>query len=180
MKTVTIPLSGLFEVHTQRDQVNAEKMTKLINGRGNAFSRDPAYDHVTASAFILNEERSKVLLTHHAKLGKWFQLGGHCDGIKDPFFSALKEAYEESGLLRIEAPSRQIFDIDIHLIPSIKGDPAHYHYDIRYIFYADEHQETVISEESNDLKWIPLGELEQYTQDYGVLVLKEKPAGFTS
>lgn len=95
-----IPYSGNYQINDQRDQDMAERTSKLIKDEALAFSKKLLSGHITASVFLINATRDKVLLTHHAKLGKWLQLGGHCDGIKDPFFNAHKEAYEESGLSR--------------------------------------------------------------------------------
>ncbi|MFY0311407.1 hypothetical protein ACFMBG_16070 [Leisingera sp. D0M16] len=54
-----------------------------------AFGRNPETGHVTGSAFVMSPDMKSVLLTHHRKLGRWFQLGGHCDGIADVPFVAL-------------------------------------------------------------------------------------------
>ena len=54
--------------------------------------------HLTGSAWIVSPDRTRTLLTHHRKLGKWLQLGGHADGDPDLLAVALREAREESGL----------------------------------------------------------------------------------
>lgn len=171
---MNIPLSGEYLISSERDQELADRVVNLIETENLAFSKKLLAGHITASAFLLNKQRDKVLLTHHAKLGKWLQLGGHCDGIKDPRYAALKEAYEESGLPRIDHLSDQILDIDIHEIPEHKGVPAHLHYDIRYALEADDQQAFIISDESNDLKWVPLIELEDYNPEPSLLVMRDK------
>lgn len=177
---MNIPFSGEYFISSQRDQKLANRVVNLIETEGLAFSRKLLTGHVTASAFLINKQRDKVLLTHHAKLGKWLQLGGHCDGIKDPRFAALKEAYEESGLERVDHISDHILDIDIHGIPEHKGIPAHLHYDIRYALEADDQQPLIISDESNDLKWVPLLELEDYNSEPSLLVFRDKLPAFLS
>lgn len=84
----------------------------------------------------MNAAGTHVLLTHHRKLGAWFQLGGHADGESDVSKVALQEALEESGLQDLELVGEHIFDIDIHLIPARKGDPDHYHFDVRFLVRA--------------------------------------------
>jgi 8-oxo-dGTP pyrophosphatase MutT (NUDIX family) len=175
---VNIPYSGNYQISDQRDQDMADRICQLISEEELAFSKKLLKGHVTASVFLINSNRDKVLLTHHAKLQKWLQLGGHCDGIKDPFYNAQKEAYEESGLTRIEIVSRQILDIDIHPIPEHKGVPAHFHYDIRYVFEADNNDKLNISDESHDLKWVPLNQLEDYNDDSRLLVMRDKLEAF--
>lgn len=173
-----IPYSGAYQIYDQRDQDMADRICRLIADEELAFSKRLLSGHVTASVFLINITRDKVLLTHHAKLQKWLQLGGHCDGIKDPFYNAHKEAYEESGLTRIDPVSRQILDIDIHPIPEHKGVPAHEHYDVRYLFEADEKEPLNISDESNELKWVPLDQLEDYNDDLRLVVMRDKLDAF--
>src|SRR5829696_373483 len=93
--------------------------------------------HLTGSAWIVSPERARTLLTHHHKLDKWLQLGGHADGERDLLAAALREAREESGLIHIRAVAPEIFDVDRHWIPPRKTEPGHYHYDLRFLFEAD-------------------------------------------
>jgi 8-oxo-dGTP pyrophosphatase MutT (NUDIX family) len=100
-----------------------------------------------------------VLLTHHRKLGKWLQLGGHADGDPDLLAVALREAREESGLARLRALSPAPFDVDRHWIPERKSEPAHWHYDLRFLIEADPDEPLVVTHESRDLAWIELAQV---------------------
>lgn len=126
----------------------------FVNQHSNCFERSLEIGHITASAWILNKDGSHALLTHHAKLDRWFQLGGHCDGDSDVLRVALKEAQEESGILEIAPVSNKIFDIDIHLIPENKKEKAHYHYDVRFLLQVMSDEQIVKNSESKDLSWI--------------------------
>ncbi|WP_416670844.1 NUDIX hydrolase [Egbenema bharatensis] len=137
----------------------------------NWYDRHNLKGHITASAWIVAADA--VLLTHHRKLNQWFQLGGHCDE-PDVMGSAFREAIEESGLKRLSYPET-IFDVDVHLIPERKGIPAHHHFDIRYCLVGDRSEPLMVSSESHDLRWVPLTELEHYTQDPSVLRMRDKP-----
>ncbi len=161
---------GRFQAQTARDTEQWARFADLVSAHGDyAFSRDPLIGgHITGSAFILSPDRRAVLLTHHRKLNIWVQLGGHCDGIADVRFVALKEAYEESGLTRLRMLSDEIFDIDIHEIPANPKEPAHLHYDARFLMQA-EAGEIVVSDESHDLKWVPLTDIQTYTREASVL-----------
>ena len=116
--------------------------------------------HLTASAWVLDQSHLYVLLTKHRKLCRWLQLGGHADGDCDLKRVALREAQEESGLVSITPGSMLPFDIDVHTIPARNEVPTHLHYDVRFWFTADINEPLIVSQESTDLKWISLHDLE--------------------
>ncbi len=129
--------------------------------------------HVTGSAWIVCPNRRRVLLTHHRKLQKWLQLGGHSDGDANTLNVAQREAEEESGL-RVKRIHDAVFDIDIHTIPARGEDPEHKHYDVRFLFEADDRAPLTISSESNDLTWISLKNLSTVTSEESVLRMARK------
>lgn len=133
--------------------------------------------HITGSAWIINKEGTKCFLTHHKKLNIWVQLGGHTEEEESVQVSAYREAIEESGFKNLRQLSHTIYDVDVHLIPERKGLPAHYHYDIRYAFIADENEMFQISDESHDLKWVDLKDIDKYSKDPSILRMVEKMEG---
>jgi 8-oxo-dGTP pyrophosphatase MutT (NUDIX family) len=141
-----------------------EKFLKLLE-HPRAFFRDHLPGHITGSAWIIDEPRQHAFLTHHAKLNRWLQPGGHADGEENVFQVALREAIEETGLKSLKPFSTSIFDIDIHTIPARQDFPEHDHYDIRFLFTASLNEKFTISEESNDLAWIPLDKIDSYAND---------------
>jgi 8-oxo-dGTP pyrophosphatase MutT (NUDIX family) len=138
-----------------------------------AFQRTHLPGHITGSAWIVNKTKDQTLLVHHAKLNKWVQPGGHADGDENVLQVALREAEEETGLRNFKI-TETIFDIDIHTIPERKDFPQHQHYDIRYLLEADTNEQIVVSEESHDVKWIAISDLEKFTLERSVLRMKEK------
>jgi len=142
-------------------------------GHPNCFQRTHLPGHITGSAWIINPERTKTLLVHHAKLNKWVQPGGHADGDENVLRVALREGEEETGLKRLK-PVENIFDVDIHTIPLRKDFPEHLHYDIRFFVEADESEKIIVSEESHDVRWIALNQLGQFSNERSVLRMKEK------
>jgi 8-oxo-dGTP pyrophosphatase MutT (NUDIX family) len=150
------------------------RIIRFIEQFEDCFERTQLSGHITASALIVNKQRTHTLLTHHHKLEKWLQLGGHSDGDPDPLNVAMREAEEESGLKNVVPVSNSIFDVDVHTIPARKNEPEHFHYDIRFLFEADDTQSLVISEESKDLAWIPLKEIERYTTEESMLRMVRK------
>jgi 8-oxo-dGTP pyrophosphatase MutT (NUDIX family) len=127
------------------------------------YHRDHLPGHMTGSAWILNHERTKVALLHHAKLNKWLQPGGHADGDEDILHVALREAEEETGLQNLALLTTGIFDIDIHLIPARADFPAHDHYDIRFAFITSPNAFLQVSNESHAVEWINLHEAASYS-----------------
>ena len=124
-----------------------------------AFERTHATGHFTGSAFVVSADGARVLLTHHAKLNLWLQPGGHADGDTDLARVALREAEEETGVPQLRLEDGEIFDLDRHLIPARKGDPDHWHYDVRYVVRAGADERFVVSEESHALAWRPVAAL---------------------
>jgi 8-oxo-dGTP pyrophosphatase MutT (NUDIX family) len=129
----------------------ADFMEFLVE-HGDAFEREFTIGHFTGSAWLVSADGSRVLLTHHRKLDRWLQLGGHADGDSDLMRVALREAEEESGLdgLTVEP---DIFDLDRHRIPARGDDPEHWHYDVRYVVHAGANEAFVVSDESHALAW---------------------------
>lgn len=162
---------GCFTPLDARDRDMWARLVRFCATEPRAFERDPLTSHVTASAFVLSSDFTSVLLTHHAKLDRWLQLGGHCDGIQDACFNATKEAYEESGLSRIRLLTPEVFDVDVHQIPASAKEPAHLHYDVRYLFVA-EAGEPLVSEESHALAWVPLDQLGEEAESVAVVARK--------
>lgn len=146
----------------------------FVTAETDCFERSLAIGHVTGSAWIVNEDASQVLLTHHAKLDRWLQLGGHADGDSDVLAVAMKEAREESGLLDFEPVGDGIFDLDIHPIPARKSDPEHLHYDVRYVLRATGSTDYIVSDESHDLRWVTLDEVEELTVEESMLRMVRK------
>ncbi|MEE3331941.1 MAG: NUDIX hydrolase [Myxococcota bacterium] len=152
---------------------------RLVERHANCFERDCLPGHITASAWISSEDGSRFLLTHHRKLGRWLQLGGHADGENDVLAVARREACEESGMSDFELlPARggsPLLDIDVHVIPARKGEPEHEHHDMRVLLVARDGQQLAISDESIDLRWFEWSELETVgEQDQSILRLARK------
>jgi len=123
-----------------------------------AAERSLSFGHLTGSAWLVDAAGTRVLLTHHRKLDRWLQLGGHADGDVDLARVALREAEEESGLrdLVVEA---EIFDLDRHEIPARGDEPAHWHYDVRHVVRALGGEDFVVSDESHALGWCDIAAL---------------------
>ena len=114
--------------------------------------------HFTGSAWLVSADSQRVLLTHHRKLGRWLQLGGHADGDGDLAQVALREAGEESGLADLSVET-EIFDMDRHRIPARGSEREHLHYDVRFVVRAHGCESFEVSEESHALAWRRIEEI---------------------
>lgn len=134
---------------------------RFVHAYPDCAYRELLIGHLTGSAWIVNPALTRVLLTHHRKLGKWLQLGGHADGDLDLAAVAMREAEEESGRKNLKLLDPAIFDLDIHLIPARGVEPEHWHYDLRFLIGADDTEAFTISSESKDLAWIDLDQVSE-------------------
>lgn len=149
-------LSLLHSYHSTYPEELAYKkeIIEFIEQYPDCFERSLAVGHITASAWLLSADYSQALLMHHTKLDLWVQFGGHCDGDSDVLRVAIKEAQEESGIQAIVPVSTTIFDIDVHRIPARKMEPAHTHYDIRFLLAVVDDVSFCKNQESQELRWI--------------------------
>lgn len=159
------------------ESIFVEQFIELLQ-HPDAYQRYHLPGHITGSAWIIDPHHKAALLVHHAKLNKWLQPGGHSDGDENTLAVALKEANEETGIMNFEIPNTSFFDLDIHPIPERKDMPAHFHFDVRFLFYASNNDEIKVSEESHDVKWIPFEELQSKTgNNTSILRMLEKTRG---
>ncbi len=134
----------------------AADMIRFAEEHSDCLHRTCVPGHLTGSAWIVDPPRCCTLLTHHRKLDKWLQLGGHADGDGDLLAVALREAREESGLTRLRAVSPVVFDVDRHWIPPRKNEAGHHHYDVRFMIEADPAEPLTVTSESKDLAWVEI------------------------
>ena len=152
---------------------------EFVAANPGCFERANTAGHFTGSALVVNPSLTKVLLTHHRKLDMWLQLGGHADGVPRLHEVAMTEANEESGLTDLSLLSYEAdtfgpdfktdiplpFDLDWHGIPARASEPAHIHYDVRYVVLAKSEAPPQVSHESHDVRWMTLDEARALTSE---------------
>ena len=176
------PVLALLRAHAARpldahEAAMAADMISFVEQYAECAERSFAVGHLTGSAWIVDRDQKRTLLTHHFKLNKWLQLGGHADGELNALAVALREAREESGLTKLRVVDAAIFDVDRHLIPARKTEPDHWHYDIRFMIEADQAEPLVVTDESHDLAWIEIARMADYNAEESMLRMARKTLG---
>lgn len=138
-----------------------DRYVAYLEQHPDALTRACRPHHLTASMLVLDESRGRVLLTLHAKSGRWFQLGGHAEpGDTTLAGAALREALEESGLAGsdLRATPTPVL-LDEHPVPFCgPGEDVH-HLDVVFAGVARDGAAHRVSEESLDVAWWPVDDL---------------------
>lgn len=173
-ESVIATLSGWEPPDAGQDSLR-HAVLAFVAARDDACRRECVPGHVTASALVLDDAGDRVLLTLHRRLGRWVQLGGHCDeGDADIVAAALREATEESGVdgLRM-AP--ELAAVHVHPVVCSLGVPTR-HLDLQFVARAPAGAQIAISDESEDLRWWPADALPEGT-DHALAYLVSRALG---
>lgn len=160
MKTVVEEILNYMPFNEEEDR---DKMVILdyLSKNEDAFYRENKVSHMTASGWIVNKEKTKVLMAYHNIYHSWSWLGGHADGNEDLLSVALKEAKEESGVEHIRPLLDSIFSLEILSVDGHykNGEyvPTHTHMNVTYLLEADENDPVFIKQDENSaVGWFAL------------------------
>lgn len=159
-----------FEPYNEQERADKEIMLHLIDTYKDVLTRENKVCHFTASNWIVNKERTKVLMAYHNIYQNWAWTGGHCDGDSDLLRVALKEAQEETEIEHFKVLSNGIYSIEIVSVDShIKRGafvPTHLHLDACFLLEADENELTRIKpDENSGVKWVDIGQAVEITNE---------------
>lgn len=159
-----------FNPYNEQEEVDKRIMLNYINELDNVLTRENEYGHFTSSAFVLNKERTKILMVYHNIFKSWSYTGGHSDGDKDLLHVAIKEAKEETGIKKVIPIFRDIYSIEAIAVAGYekrgKYVGSHIHFNVTYLLEADEKEETHIKKDENSgVKWIPIEKVLEVTSE---------------
>lgn len=168
-------LQALLARHRPADAAEERSLRRthqLLRTTGSPFWRgqyNPG--HLTASAIVVDPSRTRTLLLHHAKLDRWLQPGGHFEpGETQPVEAAAREVREETGLATTwPGALPRLLDVDVHPIPARGQEPAHYHYDLRYLLVTEtDGAEAAAGDGARAIRWVTRDDVEALDLDPGL------------
>ena len=159
--------------NNEQEEVDKKIILSYINDFDNILTRNNEYAHFTSSAFILNKERTKILMIYHKIYNSWAWTGGHADGDSDLLHVAIKEAKEETGIKNVTPISNNIYSLEIMTVNGHekrgKYVGSHTHLNVAYLLEADEHEIVHIKEDENsDVLWIPIDKVVSSSTEYWI------------
>ncbi len=154
-----------YTPYNEQEEKDKELFISCLSNENNIFTRDNKLVHLTASSWIINEERNKILLCYHNIYNSWTWLGGHADGNEDLLNVAIKEAKEESGLINIKPlDDGNIFSLESLCVEGhIKKGvyvSSHIHLNVTYLLEANDKEILKIKEDENkNLGWFDFDDI---------------------
>lgn len=156
--------------YDEKEALDKEVMLNFISSNEDVLTRENKIAHMTASAWIVNKNRDKILMIYHNIYDSWAWVGGHADGDEDLLHVIKKEIEEETGIQSAKLLDDKIYGLNIVTVDDhIKRGKlvnSHLHMDVEYLFEADENEElTIKPDENSGVKWIPINEVTNYTSE---------------
>lgn len=144
--------------YNEQEEKDKALILEWIRQNENAFSRENKVAHMTASAWVVNPERDKVLMVYHNIYDSWSWLGGHADGETDLLSVALREVKEEAGIMKVHPVSEKIFSLESLTVDGHvkKGTyvSSHLHLNATYLLEADSEEAVSIkADENSGVAW---------------------------
>ena len=135
----------------------------FLDKNPDAFYRTNLLAHMTASAWVVNPQRSKVLMVYHRLYDSWSWAGGHADGEEDLLAVALREVREETGIQRLRPVTEEIYSLEVLTVDGHEKHgryvPSHLHLNVTYLLEAEEDQPLRVCEaENSGVAWFSLAD----------------------
>ncbi|MGE5154020.1 MAG: NUDIX hydrolase [Bdellovibrio bacteriovorus] len=165
-----------YRTRFMEESAYLDRARAFVAAHEDCFERHQWDGHITGSAWVVSPDRQRVLMLHHRKHDQWFQPGGHADGDADILRVALRETSEETGLdlSHIRLVDDSIFDVDIHTVPPMHGDPRHEHIDIRFLVEMDDDLPIPGNDESHQVLWVELDQVSRFNNNRSTYRMVEK------
>lgn len=151
-----------YEPFNEQERADKAVILDFIERNPDAFLRTNLSAHMTSSAWIVNRDRTRVLMVYHNIYDSWSWTGGHADGETDLLAVAVREAQEETGVVATpvtgEIFSVELLTVDGHMKRGAYV-PSHIHMNVSYLLEADDSQSLRIkADENKGVSWFSLDE----------------------
>lgn len=162
-----------------QEEKDKKVILKYLNTFDNLDTRENEFAHFTSSAFIVNEDYTKVLMAYHNIYKSYAWLGGHIDGNINTLEVAIKEAEEESSIKNLELITPGIISLDAIEVQGHfkKGEwiTPHIHLNVTYLFKANDKDFITNKEDENSsVMWLPIDDLDNLVNEENMLVIYKK------
>ena len=168
-----------YKPYNEQETADKEMLLEYIDTFEDVLTRENKMCHFTASNWIVNKDRTKVLMVYHNIYDSWAWTGGHCDGDANLEQVALREAQEETGLKNLKVLSDGIFSIQILTVNSHikrgKFVSSHLHLDCCFLLEADENEVlTIKADENSGVQWIDIFQATEITKEENMKPIYKK------
>jgi len=168
-----------YQPINEQELMDQKLIIDFIDRNPDALDRTNLCAHVTSSAFVVNQDMTKILFAYHKIYDSWAWVGGHADGNPDLLEVAIKEAIEETGVSKVDVFSKDIFTLDViqvtNHIKHGKYVPDHLHINASFLLIADENDELSINHaENTGVKWFDIDDIFNHVSEKRMLSVYQK------
>lgn len=159
-----------YQPYNEQEEKDKQTILKYINTFDDVLTRKNEFGHFTASSWVLNKERTKVLMIYHNIYKSWAWTGGHADGDTDLLYTAIRELKEETGVKNVKVVDDGIFSLEIVCVNGHmkRGEyvSSHVHLNLTFLLEVDENETLKMKEDENSgVKWINIEDVEKVSNE---------------
>ena len=159
-----------YKPYNEQEEKDKQTILKYMNTFEDVLTRDNEFAHFTASSWVVNKERTKVLMIYHNIYKSWAWTGGHADGESDLLNVAIRELKEETGVENVRVLDDNIFSLEMICVNGHvkrgKYVSSHVHLNVTYLLEVDEEEDLKIKEDENSgVKWINIEDVEKVSNE---------------